>query len=164
MLMRTRVWFAPVALAAFVLLGSPTERAYAQTAFGVQGSWGSEADVGVGGRLLINIPNVNLEAVASADVFFPGGGVNWVDLNGNVFYHFHLPGSPSVMPYLGGGLNIALISANGSSTEAGLNLGGGVRFPRPGVTPFIEGRAVIASDADQAVLTIGLLFGPTAFR
>lgn len=135
----------------------------AQAAFGLQGNWGSEADFGIGGRLLVNIPNVNLEAVASADVFFPEGDVDWLEFNGNIFYHFHAPGAANVLPYLGGGLNITRISVNGSTTETGLNLGGGVRFPRPGVTPFLEARAVI-SDADQLVLTFGVLFGRTAFR
>jgi hypothetical protein len=157
----TLVSVAGFALALF-LVGTPAQPLHGQAAFGVQGNYGTEADLGVGGRLLMNIPNTNLEAVVSADVFFPDG-VDWLEFNGNIFYHFHMPDAPSVLPYLGGGLNLARISGNGSTTEAGLNLGGGIRFPRPGVTPFIEGRAVI-SDADQFVITFGLLFGPTAFR
>ncbi len=156
---------AAVAASALVLIlvGLPAQELEAQTAFGFQGNWGSEADFGVGGRLLVNIPNVNLEAVASADVFFPDGDVDWLEFNGNVFYHFHMPDAPNMLPYLGGGLNVTRLSFNGSSTETGLNLGGGVRFLRPGLTPFIEARAVI-SDADQFVITVGLLFGPTAFN
>jgi hypothetical protein len=143
------------------LVAYPTQEAHAQTAVGVQGNWGSEADLGVGGRLLINIPGVDLETALSVDVFFPDADVDWLEFNGNIFYHFHTPGN--VVPYLGGGLNVTRISANGSNTETGLNLGGGVRFPRPGVTPFVEARGVI-SDADQFVVTVGLLFGPTNFR
>jgi hypothetical protein len=161
MMKRNLVSVAASALA-LVLLAVPAQPLHAQAAFGVQGNWGSEADLGVGGRLLLNIPTTNLEAVLSADVFFPDD-VDWLEFNGNLFYHFHTPGSPGVLPYVGGGLNLTRISGNGSTTEAGLNLGGGVRFPRPGVTPFLEARAVI-SDADQLVLSLGLLFGPTAFR
>jgi hypothetical protein len=162
--MRQRI-LVSIAAATFVLalLGFPGQQLHAQAAFGVQGNWGSEADLGVGGRLLVNIPNVNLEAVASADIFFPDGDVDWLEFNGNIFYHFHLPGAATVMPYVGGGLNVTRISVNGSTTETGLNVGGGLRFPRPGITPFLEARAVI-SDADQFVFTLGLLFGPTAFR
>jgi hypothetical protein len=156
------VLLAGFALALF-LVGTPAQPLHGQAAFGVQGNYGTEADLGVGGRLLLNIPNVDLEAVLSADVFFPDGDVDWLEFNGNIFYHFHTPGSPGVLPYLGGGLNVTRLSFNGSTTETGLNLGGGIRFPRTGVTPFIEGRAVI-SDADQFVVTFGLLFGPTSFR
>lgn len=145
------------------LLVFPAQQLHGQAAFGLQGNWGSEADFGVGGRVLLNIPNVNLEAVLSADVFFPDADVDWLEFNGNIFYHFHAPGAANVLPYAGGGLNITRISGNGSTTETGLNLAGGVRFPRPGITPFLEARAVI-SDADQIVLTFGLLFGPTSFR
>lgn len=155
------LFVAPIA-ALLLLAGPTTQEAQAQAAFGGQGSWGSEADFGVGARALVNIPNVNLEFVGSAEVFFPDGDVDWFDFNANVFYHFHLPDAPSLMPYLGGGLNVARISNAASTTEAGLNLGGGIRFPGATVTPFIEGRGVI-SDLDQFVVTVGLLFGPTRF-
>lgn len=162
--MRNRA-LASVVSSAFlvILLAIPAQPLHGQAAFGVQGNWGSEADFGVGGRLLVNIPNVNLEAVLSADVFFPDADVDWLEFNGNIFYHFHAPGAANVLPYVGGGLNVTRLSANGSTTETGLNLAGGVRFPRAGVTPFLEARGVI-SDADQLVLTFGLLFGQTSFR
>lgn len=145
-------------------LGPQTPGAEAQMALGVQGNWGSEADFGVGARTLINVPSSNLEAVGSVDVFFPDGDVDWLDINANLFYHFHLPDSPSVIPYLGGGLNLARLSVgDASNTETGLNIGGGLRFPGASVTPFVELRGVI-SDADQFVVTGGLLFGQTRFR
>lgn len=163
MLKRTFLLLAAPLTALVLLAGPSAGEATAQTAFGVQGNWGSEADFGVGGRVLANIPNVDLEGVGSVDLFFPGNEVNWLDVNANVFYHFHLDDSPSVVPYAGGGLNIARISVgDASTTETGLNIGGGVRFPSPGVTPFLEARAVV-SDADQFVITGGVLFGPTSF-
>jgi hypothetical protein len=147
--------------ALFLLTGPAAQQLDAQVALGPQGNWGSEADFGVGGRVLVNIPNVNLEFVGSADMFFPEGDVDWLDLNANLFYHIHLVDTP-VIPYLGGGLNVARLSNGVSTTEAGLNLGGGLRFPGASLTPFVEARAVI-SDADQFVLTAGILFGPTRF-
>jgi hypothetical protein len=145
-------------------LGPQASEAEAQVALGGQGSWGSEADFGVGGRALVNVPGWNLEGVGSVDFFFPDGDVDWIDINANLFYHFHLPDSPSVIPYVGGGLNLARLSVgDASTTEAGLNLGGGIRFPGPTVTPFLELRGVV-SDADQFVITGGILFGPTRFR
>ncbi len=152
-------------LVGLVLLAGPSaQHAEGQVALGLQGNWGSEADFGAGGRALINIQNTNFEALGSVDMFFPDGDVDWLDLNANLFYHFHLPDSPSVVPYIGGGLNVTRLSVDGSSTnETGLNLGGGIRFPGASVTPFIEARGVI-SDADQFVVTGGILFGPTGFR
>jgi hypothetical protein len=162
---KNRVMMLVVPLATVGLLVGPgAGEADGQATFGVQGNWGSEADFGVGGRVLANIPNVNLEFVGSVDVFFPDGPLDWLDFNANLFYHFHLPDSPSVLPYLGGGLNAARLSVNNNDqTEIGLNIGGGVRFPGGRVTPFIEARGVI-SDADQFVVTGGILFGPARFR
>jgi hypothetical protein len=154
-------FMAPLAML-FFLFGPPVQEADAQFAVGVQGNWGSEADFGVGARGLANLGGTNLEAVGSVDLFFPDSDIDWLDINANLFYHFHLPDSPSVMPYLGGGLNVARLSGNGSTSEVGVNLGGGIRFPGQ-VTPFLEFRAVI-SDADQFVVTGGLLFGATRFN
>jgi hypothetical protein len=162
MMKRALVWMAATGVG-LGLMVFPAQQLQAQAAFGLQGNWGSEADFGVGGRVLLNIPNINLEAVLSADVFFPDADIDWLEFNGNIFYHFHTPGTPNVLPYAGAGLNVTRLSGNGSTTETGLNLAGGVRFPRPGITPFLEARAVI-SDADQIVLTFGFLFGPTSFR
>jgi len=154
-----------VALAAALLLfvGPSVQSGHAQVALGVQGNWGSEADFGLGARVLANLGGSNWEAVGSVDRFFPEGNLNWWDFNANLFYHFHRPDTQAWLPYVGGGLNVARLSAgNASNSEAGLNLGGGIRFPG-NVTPFVELRAVV-SDADQIVLTGGILFGPTLFR
>ena len=140
------------------LLMSGAAPAAAQVYGGAQALWGSDSDFGVGGTLLANIENANLEFAGSFNLFFPDGDDDFWETNANVFYHFHLSGTPSVLPYLGGGLNISRLSNGSADTEAGLNLGGGIRFPMAGVSPFIEARAVI-SDHDQAVLAFGLIFG-----
>lgn len=159
--MNGRIWFAALGLAAAALLLQPPA-ASAQVYGGVQGNWGSETDFGVGGRVLGNIEDANLELVGDFNVYFPDGPRDFWEANANLFYHFHLPETPSVLPYLGGGLNVSRQSNGADNTEAGLNLGGGIRFPLEGVSPFVEGRAVI-SDHDQAVLTIGLIFGHAHF-
>lgn len=160
-------------VAIFLLVGPSAGELDAQAAFGPEAHFGSEGDFGIGGRALINIPDVDLEAVGNVVIFFPSG-FDWFEVNANVFYHFHLDEEPSLIPYVGGGLNIARLSFdapddpffNGgsfSTTEVGLNIGGGVRFPGGGnITPFLEARAVI-SDADQLVVGGGVLFGPTRF-
>lgn len=138
-------------------LGAP-RASEAQVYIGPQVAAGSDSDFGVGGRLLANIENANLEFVSDANVYFTEGPVDFWELNGNVFYHFHLPESPNILPFLGGGLNVMTATNGNSQTEAGLNLGGGIRFPAEGVTPYFEGRWV-ASDFDQFVVTVGFLFG-----
>lgn len=145
-----------------LLLGGVSP-ASAQVYGGAQALWGSDTDFGVGGRLLANIEDANLEFVGTANVFFPDGPLDFWEANANLFYHFHLSDTPSVLPYIGGGLNIGRLSNGSSNTEAGLNLGGGLRFPMASVSPFIEARAVI-SDLDQAVLAFGLVFGPAHGR
>ena len=130
----------------------------AQAYVGVQADWGSETDFGVGGRVLANIERANLEFVGSFDLYFPDGPIDFWEINGNLFYHFHISNNPSFLPYVGGGLNIASISNGGDTTEAGLGLGGGIRFPLERLSPFVEVRTAI-SDFDQTVLTFGVLFG-----
>jgi hypothetical protein len=159
---KTRV-LAPFA-ALLLLLGLSVEEGRAQVAVGVQGNWASEADLGLGARVLANLGGSNFEVVGSADRFFPGNDREWWDFNANLFYHFHLADTHAVLPYLGGGLNVARVSTgNRSSTETGVNLGGGVRFPGTSLTPFFEVRAAI-TDPNQVVLTGGLLIGRTSFR
>lgn len=159
--MDTRTVLAAFGIATAALLLQPPA-ASAQVYGGVQGNWGSETDFGVGGRVLGNIEDANLELVGEFNLYFPDGDRDFWEANGNVFYHFHLAESPRVLPYLGGGLNVSRSSNGADNTEAGLNLGGGIRFPLESVSPFVEGRAVI-SDHDQAVLTIGLIFGHAHF-
>lgn len=130
----------------------------AQLYVGPQVDVATEYDAGIGARVLGNVENMNLEVAGSFDLYFPDGRVDFWELNGNAFYHFHLPENPSVLPYAGGGLNVAQLSNGMDNTELGLNLGGGVRFPLENISPYVEGRAVL-SDADQFVVTLGVLFG-----
>lgn len=155
MKLRTTLWALCFAAAGLVI---SVQASSAQAYGGAQANVASDTDFGLGARLLANIEDANLEFVGSFDLYFPDEPLDFWEINGNVFYHFHLPENPSVLPYLGGGLNVARLSNGFDETEAGLNLGGGIRFPLENVSPFVEARTVI-SDADQTVLTIGLLFG-----
>lgn len=155
---RIRRLATTLAVAAGVALTAGAGSADAQVHVGPQVNVASETDVGLGARLLANIESANLEFAGSADLYVPDGPVDYWELNANLFYHFHLPESPSVLPYLGGGLNVANFSNGATNTEAGLNAGGGIRFPLDEVSPYVEARTVLG-DADQSVLTIGLLIG-----
>lgn len=156
---KSAFYVAPLATL-LLLFGPSVHDAHAQMVVGVQGNWGSEADLGVGARLLANLGGSNFEAVASVDRFFPDNNLDLWDFNANLFYHFHLANNHTVLPYLGGGLNVTRLSSD--RNEAGLNLAGGMRFPG-NITPFLELRAVV-SGADQLVVTGGFLFGQTSFH
>lgn len=161
--MKARTLIATLGIALATLLVRPPA-ASAQVYGGVQGVWGSDIEAaGLGGRVLGNIESANLEAVGSFNLYFPDGDVDFWEANANLFYHFHLPETPHVLPYLGGGLNVSRLTVReADETEAGLNLGGGFRFPLEKVSPYVEGRFV-AGGYDQTVLTIGLMFGHTHF-
>lgn len=84
-----------------------------------------------------------------------------VDLNG--LYEFQVE-TPTLVPYLGGGLAITRISVDASgslvdpsSTEVGLNLVGGARFPVGPVEPFAQ--VNFTAGADRIGIGGGLLFG-----
>jgi opacity protein-like surface antigen len=138
--------------------------------FGVGGqvSYGTEAEaIGVGIRyenalnsLFPSMPT--LRAVASFDLFFPGSGVTWWELNAGAVYGFSPTGS--IMPYAGGGLNYTRISfdnpfggGNVSSGDVGLNLIGGAKLRAMGtIRPYVEVRYTLGG-GEQLVLTAGAL-------
>jgi len=140
--------------------------------FGVQLDWGSDSDFGIGGRGVFPLkslfPKTPLDAIVSFDYYFPSGAptgtsVHFWEINGNLAYRFRVPPRTSLLPYAGGGLNIAHGSASAggasaSSTDVGLNLLAGTTFKVKGnLTPFAEFRGVVGN-ANQVVLTGGVRF------
>lgn len=126
--------------------------------FGPQLSLAEDADFGIGGRVQIGLPRAPVSVWGSFDLFFPDGPADYWELNVNASYDFHLPTTPTVVPYAGGGLNIAHRSAGlADDTDGGLNILGGIRFPLPSVTPFFELR-IEAGGGDMFVATGGVLF------
>jgi opacity protein-like surface antigen len=151
---------------ALLLLGPAT--AMGQVQFGGQLSFGSDQDVGLGGRLLANVSSLeHWDFIGTFDWFFPdepvGQDRTYWEVNGNLAYNFDIAGAPSISPYVGGGLNIAHFSredadgSGNSDTDLGLNLLGGLQFEAKAVTPFVELRVEL-SGGDQLVITGGLLF------
>ncbi len=91
--------------------------------------------------------------------------LNWFDINLNGNYLFDT-GNPDIIPYALAGLNFAIVSASydgfgdfgdSSSTEIGLNLGGGADFIVGTIIIFGELRYAISS-ADQLVIAGGVKF------
>ena len=118
-------------------------------------------NLGIGGRLDLGLAKslgAPLTGVGSFDYFFGTSGVHFWEINANLFYNFTIPKS-NITPYAGGGLDILGTSVSGAGTEAGLNLGGGLKFklPRSKMTPYVEGALQLHSST-VFLLTGGLLF------
>lgn len=143
----------------------------AQLSIAPQVSWGDDVDFGLGGRVTLGLPiqDFPLEAIGSFDVFFPDDegdvDLDYWEINLNAAYLFPIV-TPTVTPYVGGGLNIAHASVSvpegfggldGDDTELGLNLLGGVKFPLRNVTPYGELRIELGG-GEQFVLTGGVAF------
>jgi hypothetical protein len=138
-----------------------------QVNIGAQASWGDNADFGFGGRLTARSPWVDqaIELSGAFDLFFPsasaGEDLSYWEVNLNLVYNIAVK-SEVLLPYAGGGLNVAhasttVASQNTSATEVGANLVGGLKFVVGSVTPFGEVRYELGG-GEQFVLTGGLLF------
>lgn len=137
-----------------------------QARFGVHGSWSDDMDFGIGARVVSSVDALdawspNLRLMGSGDFFFPGNGVNYFELNGNLAYLFEARAEGTPRPYLGAGLSLARVSIdilNASDSDLALNLLAGVQFPaRDGATPFVEVR-VEGGRGEQLVISGGVLF------
>ena len=150
-------------LAALVVggLSFGAREAEAQVGFGAEAMFGSKTDFGLGARLLAGLgTTAPLEFQGGFAIYFPDGPAEFWEMNGNVWYHIDTSLSNGD-PYVGGGLNIGRISSDGdnaSSTELGLNLGGGFRWDFTNTAPFIEARFVVAGH-EQFVIGGGVVFG-----
>lgn len=172
----------PVAFAAAALfVAAPAQ---AQVAFGPQVSFGTESDLGVGGRVELPVGGMitqdaesvmaGLKLIGSFDYYFwdeegcdqDGVSCSWMDINANGAVPIPLEG---FSPYVGAGLNIAMVSVSfddcpagfdcdTSETETGINVLGGLNFPLGGLAAFAEGRLVLSGEADQFAITAGILF------
>jgi hypothetical protein len=134
----------------------------AQALFGAEVLFGTETDVGIGGRVHVDLGSgvPNLEFQGGFALFFPDGPADYWEINGNVWYRIETRGDSNVLPYVGGGLNIGHHDRDDfeGDTDLGLNLGGGVRFPFQNTTPFLEARFTVGGE-EQFIIGGGVLFG-----
>lgn len=164
-----KTWRVFAAVTAALVIGSADAEAQA---FGVQGSWGDDADFGIGARLELGLPNLlttegplsNTYLIGSFDWFFPDcDECTYWELNANLAVPIT---ATSIDPYAGLGLNIAHVSfdtgvgTDVSDTDVGLNLLGGLRFNLGTLSAFTEGRFELGG-GEQFVLTFGVLVGGT---
>ncbi len=136
----------------------------ASTQFGGQLSFANDANFGIGARVTGDfsslVPSVqNVSVIGSFDFFFPGSSITYWELNGNAVYRIHITGA-RIMPYAGGGLDIAHASSGFGvgGTRLGLNLVGGTTFETStSIRPFVELRVELAG-GEQFVVSAGILF------
>jgi hypothetical protein len=154
-------------IAALALIPLP---AAAQPLFGPQLSYGTDGDLGIGARVFAPLTALafGVEFTGSADYFFgdeaAGVDVSWIDLNAGIIAPVSI--APSFRPYLGGGLNLAFVSAESdeepvfetTDTDLGINILAGWRGATTNFTPFLEVRGVIVGQ-EQVVFTAGVTFG-----
>lgn len=132
-----------------------------QVLFGAEALFGTETDFGIGGRIHYDLgTTAPLEFQGAFDLFFPDGPADYWEINGNLWYNLPTSSGSTALPYLGGGLNIGHVSANGfDDTELGVNLGGGVKFGFTNTIPFLEARVTLGGIDEQLVIGGGVLFG-----
>ena len=122
--------------------------ASAQLSVGPVAAFHDDFDFGVGGFVRVPVPSLdpNLAIVPSFAFFFPEDPLDFWEINGDVVYAFEVSEDTPVLPFAFAGLNIARVGVSGSvpgvgsfsssSTEIGLNLGGGVTFRAESLEPF----------------------------
>lgn len=162
-----KIAFAVLVAAAAALPSSASAQRAQPVRFGAQLSYGSDIDLGIGGRVRIPLPQVyqGVGLDGSFDYFFPGGNLTFWEINADGNYTFPVKNS-SIEPYVGAGINYAHVSADCggldidcSDSNAGLNVLGGARFGVEGKhwTPFAEARGELRSGG-KFVVTGGILF------
>ena len=85
------------------------------------------------------------------------------DVNPNLDLCYQFQPASRMHPYLGGGVGFNFLDDEsrfgGSSTDAGMNLLGGVRFPGEGHNVFVEARHTM-SDVSRTAVMAGITFNP----
>lgn len=139
----------------------------AQVSLGPEIAIADDADFGLGAVLEAGLPSVdaNLEVVARFNIFFPDGFDYW-ELDGDVRYLFPLRDQDQIIPFVLAGIGIGHasvdydgpgIEVDGSNTEVGIRLGGGLKIPMERITPFVE-LGLGVGDIPDFVLRGGLTF------
>ncbi len=157
----------PVVLLAMVFALGLAGPVQAQVSVAPEVAFGDDVDLGIGAHVAAPLTSVNenLELAARFNLFFPDGFDYW-ELNGDVRYLFPLPENDQFVPYVLGGLVFGnwsfdfesdLVDVDDSTTEFGLRLGGGVKFPMDRFHPFAELGAGIG-DVPDFVLRGGVAF------
>lgn len=158
---------AVLALAGLLALSTPAQ---SQVSFGATAAYHDDFDVGLGPILEFPLPQLheNVRAQGEFIWFFPGDGLDYFEVNGNVLYDFEVE-DQSFTPFVLGGLNLARVSLDtegsefmdydASSTELGLNLGAGLTFATESSLRPSVGARVEVSGGEGVVIFGSVLLG-----
>ena len=153
-----------------VIAGGPPLAAQEIKAGG-QVTFGDDADFGLGPRAQVTLPWIapGVWLAGSFDYFFPdsglgdpGGDYDYRELNLNVLVDIPLDRVTNLVPYAGGGMNVAWEKVPSNGREGvlerlyGLNVIAGFRFPLVGFTPFVEARYELEG-GEQLLVAGGIL-------
>lgn len=129
-------------LLALALVAVPAT-AQAQVTLGPTLAYHDDADLGIGATVGLPLTALHEQINFLGDlvIFFPEG-FDYFEVNANLTYDIPVENA-SVLPFVLGGLNIARASVDlgpgldGSDTQMGLNLGGGIKFDAGPVRPTV---------------------------
>ena len=169
--MKTRT--AYIAVLSLVLGPTPL---VGQAFLGAELAYANDLDLGVGLRVDLPVEAIHerFSVTGSFLYFFPGessdeipgveADVEYWEFNANGRFRI-ANDEVSLTPYVGAGLNVGRLTgsvdisgvggASNSSTEAGLNLLGGLEFGRGPTRPFVEGRFEVGG-GEQFVVSGGI--------
>ncbi len=151
------------ATAAFLAVGASGVSAQVQV--GPTLAFSDDVDFGIGATVSAQAPGIGEGVGFLGDfiIFFPDpDGFDYFEINGNLTYAFPLANS-TVLPFALGGLNISRASfdaggfGDASSTDIGLNLGGGITFDLGSFRPSAGARFAIG-DLNHLVIFFTLPF------
>ncbi len=123
----------------------------------VRAGYYTDAEAGfVGGGLLTGVGHSGWYFNPNVEIAFPDNG-NLYTLNGDFHYDFGLSSDSSLWLGLGPALVIRDRDRGDNTTDAGLNLIGGLGLTRGAVRPYVQGKVLISDDT-EAVVAVGLRF------
>ena len=142
--MRTVGRLALLSLGVMLLAPRPGQ---AQATLGPAIGWHNDFDVGIGAALNVPLTEFGAGVAVMSDFmyFFPEGDLDYLEFNGNLTYAFS--DGARVAPYILGGVNVAYLSVglvDESTTELGVNLGGGIYFNLGKLRPTVGVKAEVS--------------------
>jgi hypothetical protein len=172
--MKLGTWRATIGAAslAFAIL-TWAQSASAQVRIAPSLSWGEDAELAVGARLLMSMSRIlsseadrglasKIDLVVPFDWFVDCSDCTYFEVTPGLIVPLTVK---DVGPYLGVGVNIARLSVDSSGRDesdvsVGLGLSGGILFPVGDFVAFGEARTALGG-REQIVISIGLQVGGT---
>lgn len=122
------------------------------------------ADARISGQALPVVLNPSFDFYLMDDVSGTSASQSVFAVDVNALYEFGVE-NQVFTPYAGGGVGITRYSADtevsglgSETTEVGLNVVGGARFPLGNLEPFAQLNATLGGDVERLGITGGLLF------